>query len=161
MNLDPQQLGCYYMYKKLPPNLQIRSQDLMAKQIAMYTEFTSAIDKIYSSCISPSGEILKEPEMEKVEKWRKKLHSFLDECEEDWKLFIETEVCRSKKKSKKKRFKKIQQKDDFYRKHVWNQESNPEVFIKQVEFIMKDNCESNDKVGLDADGEFTEESDMG
>lgn len=156
MNLDPQNLGCYFMYKNLPAEFQEEAKEIISKQIAMYTKFTEAIDTIYKDCLTESGDIKKEPDMNKVDKWREKLHRFLDQCDEEWDLFIKTSVCKSKKKSKKKRYKKIKSDEDFYEKHVWPHGANPDIFIKQLEFILKD--EKGEKGNYD-DCTYSDDSD--
>lgn len=145
------------MYQNLPQENQQEGKDILSKQIAMYSEFTKAVNTIYSECLSPDGEIIAEPDMEKIDRWRNKLHSFLDQCDQEWNLLVETNISKSKKKSKKKRFKKIQENPEFYKKHVWPNELDPEVFVKQLEFIMRD--DKGERTNSDDDHASTEYSD--
>ena len=58
------------------------------------------------------------PVEEQIILWRKKLHDVYEDSENKLQLLIETNVCKSNKKAKK-RFSKIRTSDEFYGKHVW------------------------------------------
>ena len=138
MSYDPQQLGCYFLFNNLSSDYQPEALDIITRQVAVYSEFTKAMDKIYRDCLDPeTNEPIKEPDTELIEIWRKKLHDVYEQCDKDMRLLIETKVCKSNKKAKK-RFMKIKSKEEFYGKHVWSEQTDPEVFLKQLEFILKE-----------------------
>lgn len=163
MSFDPQQLGCYFLFTSLKSDVQKDALVILERQIATYTAFTQAVDNLYQEI---REEASKDPEEQKKEKefnledeelsfftvknvppeeqislWRTKLHDVYEEADKKLKLLIETSVCKSNKKAKK-RYNKIKNSEEFYEKHVWQgsnleDETNSRVFLTQLESILK------------------------
>ena len=76
-------------------------------------------------------------------------------------LLIETNVCKSNKKAKK-RFNKIKNLDEFYIKHVWqspNNQASETAFLTQLESILKAVSEQEAKMLTKPKDQLAEERD--
>ena len=134
--------------------------------MATYTAFTQAVDNLYQEIYenafkdtsNPNPNSKKKdretpakktktgfftaaniPVEDQIKLWRTKLHDVYEDSDKKLKLLIETNVCKSNKKAKK-RYNKIKNSEEFYKKHVWQGSgaSNAEmVFLTQLESILK------------------------
>ena len=140
MSFDPQQLGCYFLFTSLPSEIQKEALGILQRQMATYTAFTQAVDNLYQEILENAHKNPEQKEKDKklkleqeemgfftvpnvsiedqINLWRTKLHDIYEDSDKKLKLLIETNVCKSNKKAKK-RYNKIKNSDEFYGKHVW------------------------------------------
>lgn len=147
---NAQHLGCYQLFQiinQLDNNHSEYLLKILKKQYAFFVVFIEEMEQTCSSCVDKDGEIVKAPNMKKVELWRKKLHDFYHDCLLEIFAYLETNICVSKK-TRKKRFLKIKTSEvgdlvqdlnesgtkpneHFYSKHVWKEVSDPKIVIRK------------------------------